>query len=92
MLLPPDLQYTVVLGLHGDRQAEAAEARLAATVTRSAFGTLRRRLGRGFVLAGAAIAREGLVDGSGEPLAAPAARPTLEREPCRDNEILRPAA
>jgi hypothetical protein len=92
MMLPPNLQYTVVAGLIRERQAEASEVRLAATIQRPPFAALRRRVGRGFVLAGAAIAREGLVDGSGEPLAVRAAQPTIAREPCGETEILRPAA
>lgn len=88
----PQLHYIVVAGLIRERHAEAAEARLAASLHGPVFGGLRRRVGRGFVLAGAAIAREGLVDGSGEPLAVRAAQPRMSPEPCAENEVLRPAA
>jgi hypothetical protein len=61
---------TIVRSRIGEWQAEAAQSRLA-TQARAANHTpsLRRRIGRRLVAVGAAIARDGLVEGTGEPIA-----------------------
>ncbi|HEU0235149.1 MAG TPA: hypothetical protein VFR14_01775 [Candidatus Limnocylindrales bacterium] len=68
---PIDLQATLVRSRMAEREAEAAADRLAAQARggRPNGDGIRRWLGRRLVLAGAAIARDGLVEGSGEPIA-----------------------
>jgi hypothetical protein len=64
------LRMTIVRSRIEEWQADAAQSRLA-TLARAANRTpsLRRRLGRRLVAVGAAIARDGLVEGTGEPIA-----------------------
>ena len=63
------LQMTIVRSRMSEWQAEATQARLATLARSAAPGTgIRRRLGRRLVAVGAALAREGLVEGTGEPI------------------------
>jgi hypothetical protein len=88
---PIDLQAALVRSRMAELEGEAARERLAAQVRGGLpIGDgLRRWLGRRLVLAGAAIARDGLIEGSGEPIARAAhgAAPTTTRpDPCFDAE------
>jgi len=88
---PIDLRTTLVRSRMAELEAEAARERLAAQVhDRLPIGEgLRRWLGRRLVLAGSAIARDGLVEGSGEPIAqavSGASPATARPDPCFDAE------
>ena len=88
---PIDLQATLVRSRMIEREAEAARERLArhAQGGNSVGGTVRRWLGWKLVVAGAAIARDGLVEGSGEPIARAVDGATLAAtrpDPCFDAE------
>lgn len=83
-----DNRRTIVRSRMIEFQAQAAQARLASTARAGhAPGGLRRRFGRRLVAVGAALARDGLVEGTGEPIArvARATRPVNPyTDPCLD--------
>jgi hypothetical protein len=62
------IQMTIVRSRMIELQAEAAQSRLASTARAASGGGFRRWLGGRLVAAGAAIARDGLVEGTGEPI------------------------
>jgi hypothetical protein len=91
MLSHTELQTALVRFLLTERRADAAReglARQGVPRDRHPAG-IRSRIGRRLIAAGAAIAREGLVEDSGEPIAHTMGSPSLSAgrpDPCLDPE------